>query len=125
MGLFSKDEDKKKKKEKETEMGFDESEAEEAEEAEEVLATDMDEEEVSLKDTDTSTAGYETYDKETGELEGKIILKDGERGGERIFVKFIEDVSVNQDHNLDDVSITFDGTFKVENPSEIDRKSVV
>lgn len=121
MGLFSKDEDKKKKKEKETEMGFDESEAEEAEEAEEVLATDMDEEEVSLKDTDTSTAGYETYDKETGELEGKIILKDGERGGERIFVKFIEDVSVNQDHNLDDVSITFDGTFKVENPSEIDR----
>ncbi|MGV9199301.1 MAG: hypothetical protein ACOC4M_10820, partial [Promethearchaeia archaeon] len=67
------------------------------------------------------TDGIETVDKDTGEIEGQIVLKDGEKGGERIFVKFIEDVNVKQDHNLGDVSVSFDGEFRVENPSTVDR----
>ncbi len=118
MPLFGKEE---KKKKKESTMGWDEEEAEEALEAEGLKRMEMDEGRVRLIDKDTSTPVIETYDADTGELEGSILLKDGNREGILALVKIIEEVNVKQNHEADIESIKFNGKLNVENPSNNDR----
>ncbi|MHA1292391.1 MAG: hypothetical protein ACTSQJ_06950 [Promethearchaeota archaeon] len=112
---------KDKKKKKGSEMGWDAEDAEEAKEAEAMLGTDMDEGKVDLYDRDKSTPGIETYDEDTGKLEGRIILKEGSTEGLLALVKIIEEVNVEQDHNANVNTISFSGKINVENPSTVDR----
>ncbi|MBD3197393.1 MAG: hypothetical protein GF317_20220 [Candidatus Lokiarchaeota archaeon] len=121
--LFGKDEkdEKKKKKKEQSTMGWDEEDSEEALEAEGLKRTEMDEGRVELIDKDSSTPVIETYDEDTGELEGSILLKDGNREGLLALVKIIEEVSVEQDHDAEIDSINFLGKLNVENPSKEDR----
>ncbi|MBN1802401.1 MAG: hypothetical protein JW891_12895 [Candidatus Lokiarchaeota archaeon] len=102
-------------------MGWDAEDQDEALEAEGMKSIDMDEGYVELIDKDTSTPFIETYDEDTGELEGKILLKDGNRRGKLALVKIIEDVKVKQDHEANIESIGFAGKLNVENPSKVDR----
>ncbi|MFX1238913.1 MAG: hypothetical protein ACFFAS_04355 [Promethearchaeota archaeon] len=102
-------------------MGWDAEDADEALEAEDMKSIDMDEGYVELIDRDTSTPFIETYDEDTGELEGKILLKDGNRRGKLALVKIIEEVKVVQDHEANIDSIGFAGKLNVENPSKVDR----
>jgi len=67
---------KDKKKKQERRMGWGTEEAGEELVADALKRTDLDEGRVKLVDRDTSTPIIETYDKDTGELEGSIILKD-------------------------------------------------
>ncbi len=113
---------KEKKPKAETQpMGWDKEDKEEALEAEGLKRIDMDVGRVELLDRDTSTPFIETYDEETGELEGKILLKDGNREGLLALVKIIEEVNVDQDHFANLNSINFSGKLNVENPSKVDR----
>ncbi|MFX0027956.1 MAG: hypothetical protein ACFE8B_02005 [Candidatus Hermodarchaeota archaeon] len=112
---------KKDKKKKPTRMGFDEDEAGEELVAEALKRTDMDEGKVKLVDRDTATPVIETYDEDTGELEGSILLKDGNREGLLALVKIIEDVEVKQDHDANVESFSFGGKISIENPSSSDR----
>lgn len=112
---------KKDKKKTDDEMGWDAEDADEAKEAEAMLGKDMDQGKVYLKDTDKRTAGIETYDEDTGQLEGTIILKDGNTEGLLALVKIIEQVGVEQTHDAEMKSISFSGKLEVENPSEVDR----
>ena len=113
---------KKKKKEKpERRMGWSAEEAKEELVADALKRTDLDEGRVKLIDRDTSTPVIETYDKDTGELEGSIILKDRNREGLLAQVKIIEEVDVKQDHDGNLESISFAGKLNIENPSKTDR----
>ncbi|MHA1490372.1 MAG: hypothetical protein ACTSRI_12050, partial [Promethearchaeota archaeon] len=113
---------KEKKPKVETKpMGWDAEDKEEALEADGLKRIDMDVGRVELLDRDTSTPFIETYDEETGELEGKILLKDGNREGLLALVKIIEEVNVDQDHFANLNSIDFLGKLNVENPSKVDR----
>ncbi|MFX1346912.1 MAG: hypothetical protein ACFFAI_17580 [Promethearchaeota archaeon] len=112
---------KKDKKKKPTRMGWDETEAEEELVAEALKRTDMDEGKVKLVDRDTATPVIETYDKDTGELEGSILLKNRNREGLLALVKIIEDVEVKQDHDANVDSFSFGGKISIENPSKTDR----
>jgi len=112
---------KEKKKKKDEELGWDAEDAEEEKEAEAMLGTDMDEGRVVLEDKDKSTVGIETYDEDTGKKEGVIILKDGHTDGLLALVKIVEQVGVEQDHNGDVKTISFNGKLEVENPSNKDR----
>ncbi|MHA1805516.1 MAG: hypothetical protein ACTSU4_13445 [Promethearchaeota archaeon] len=96
-------------------------EEDEALKAEGLKRIDMDVGRVELVDRDTNTPYIETYDEETGELEGSILLKDGNREGLLALVKIIEQVKVEQDHGADMKSIGFKGQLNVENPSKVDR----
>jgi len=111
----------RKKKEKKSGYGFDAEDADEALEAEGLRRTQMDVPEVELMDRDTSTSYYETYDEETGKLEGAVYLKDGNRKGLLALVKIIEEVKAEQDHYANLESIAFKGNLNVENPSTQDR----
>ncbi len=113
----------RKKKEKKTSgsTGFGAEEREEALEAEGLRRTDMDDGRVELVDRNTKTEYIETYDEDTGELEGAIYLKDGDRTGLLALVKIIEEVDVEQDHDANLGSIGFSGKLNVENPSKTDR----
>ena len=96
------------------------------EEAEEKLAeglkrSDLDEGKVTLVDRDISTPVIETYDASTGELEGSILLKDGNREGLTGLVKIVETVDVELDHDSNINSINFKGKLNVENQSKKDR----
>ncbi|MFX1364814.1 MAG: hypothetical protein ACFFCE_15555 [Promethearchaeota archaeon] len=111
----------KKKTETRSRMGFDRSEADEELIADALKRKDMDTGRVELIDRDTSTPVIETYDKDTGELEGSIVLKDGNREGLLALVKIIEEVDVKQDHYAKVESFTHSGKFNIENPSTVDR----
>ncbi len=112
---------KKKKKKPERRMGWSAEEAKEELIADALKRTDLDEGRVKLVDRDTSTPVIETYDKDTGELEGSIILKDRNREGLLAQVKIIEEVDVKQDHDGNLESISFAGKLNIENPSKTDR----
>ena len=113
----------RKKKEKKVSggTGFGAEEREEALEAEGLRRTDMDDGRVELVDRNTKTEYIETYDEDTGKLEGAIYLKDGDRTGLLALVKIIEEVDVEQDHDANLGSIGFSGKLNVENPSKTDR----
>ena len=51
----------------------------------------------------------------------RIILKDGNTEGLLTFVRIVEQVGVEQDHDADLKTISFSGRLEVENPSESDR----
>ena len=112
---------KKTKKKKSTRMGWDETEAGEELVADALKRTDMDEGKVKLVDRDSATPIIETYDEDTGKLEGSILLKDGNREGLLTLVKIIEDVEVKQDHDANVESYSFGGKISIENPSKTDR----
>ena len=114
----------RKKKEKERpskSMGFAADERDEALKAEGLRRTQMDVPRVELVDRDTSTPYIETYDEDTGELEGAIYLKDGNRSGLLALVKIIEEVKATQNHEAELESLGFKGKLNVENPSDKDR----
>ncbi|MFX1463529.1 MAG: hypothetical protein ACFFBF_10870 [Promethearchaeota archaeon] len=111
----------KKKKEKPSRMGWDKEEADEEIVAEALKRKDMDTGRVELLDRDTATPVIETYDEDTGKLEGSIVLKDGNREGLLALVKIIEEVDVTQDHDGNIESFTHSGKFNIENPSKVDR----
>ncbi len=102
-------------------MGWDDEEKDEALQAEHLKSIDMDEGYVELIDRDTSTPYIETYDAKTGEVEGKILLKNGNKRGKLALVKIIEQVDVKQDHEANIDNIGFSGKLNVENPSKVDR----
>lgn len=110
----------KKKKDKKG-YGWDEEDRDEALEAEGLKRTDIDSADLELVDRDSSTPYIETYDEDTGELEGAIYLKDGSRSGKAALVKIIEEVKVEQDHEANPESIAFNGKLDVINPSTVDR----
>ena len=112
---------KKDKKKKEPRFGWGSEEVDEEKVAEGLRRTEMDEGKVRLVDRDISTPVIETYDADTGELEGSILLKDGNREGLLGLVKIDEAVDVNLDHNANIESINFTGKLNVENPSKKDR----
>ena len=112
---------KKDKKKKESGYGWGRDEEAEEKVAEGLRRTEMDEGKVKLVDRDISTPVIETYDADTGELEGSILLKDGNREGLLGLVKIIEAVDVELDHNANIEAINFTGKINVENPSEKDR----
>ena len=112
---------KKKKEKKTSQTGWDKSEAGEELIADGLKRMDMDGGKVKLVDRNTATPVIETYDEDTGELEGSILLKNGNREGLLTLVKIIEDVEVKQDHNANVESFSFSGKISLENPSTIDR----
>ncbi|MHA2183334.1 MAG: hypothetical protein ACXAAH_18095 [Promethearchaeota archaeon] len=78
---------KKDKKKQPRRMGFDKSEADEELVADALKRSDMDDGKVKLVDRDTATPVIETYDEDTGQLEGSILLKGGNREGLLALVK--------------------------------------
>ncbi|KKN02015.1 hypothetical protein LCGC14_1122010, partial [marine sediment metagenome] len=90
---------KDKKKKAVSGTGWDKSEADEELIADALKRIDMDSGRVSLVDRDTSTPLIETYDEDTGQLEGSILLKGGNREGLLALVKIMENIEVKQDHN--------------------------
>lgn len=112
---------KKDKKKAPRSMGFDESEAGEELVADALKRSDKDDGKVKLVDRDSATPVIETYDKDTGELEGSILLKGGNREGLLASVKVIENVEVTQDHDANVGSFSFGGKISIENPSKVDR----
>ncbi|TFG24571.1 MAG: hypothetical protein EU532_12465 [Promethearchaeota archaeon] len=113
-----KKEDKKKEKKG---YGWDEEDRDEALEAEGLKRGQMDVGRAELVDRDTSTPYIETYDEDTGELEGSILLKNGNREGMLAIVRIVEKVDVKQDHEANLESLGFSGKLNVENPSAKDR----
>ena len=111
----------KKKAKKPTSKKWDDSEAGEELIAEGLKRTDMDEGKVKLVDRNTATPVIETYDKDTGQLEGSILLKDSNREGLLTLAKIIEGVEVKQDHDANVESLSFGGKISIENPSKTDR----
>src|SRR5665648_349006 len=101
--------------------GWAAEEAAEEKLAEGLKRSDIDSNKVMLVDRDISTPVIETYDATTGELEGSILLKDGNREGVTGLVKIIENVDVELDHDSNIESINFKGKLSVENSSTIDR----
>ena len=112
---------KDKKKKAVSGTGWDKSEADEELIADALKRIDMDSGRVSLVDRDTSTPLIETYDEDTGQLEGSILLKGGNREGLLALVKIMENIEVKQDHNANVESFSFEGKINVENSSSIDR----
>ncbi|MFX1387522.1 MAG: hypothetical protein ACFE9M_09925, partial [Promethearchaeota archaeon] len=114
--------DKKKRETRPTgRMGWDATEAEEEIVAEALKRKDMDTGRVELIDRDTATPVIETYDEDTGKLEGSIVLKDRNREGLLALVKIIEEVEVEQDHDANIESFSHSGKLNIENPSTVDR----
>ena len=112
---------KDKKKKPPSRVGWDTTEAEEELIAEALKRKDLDTGLVELVDRDTATPVIETYDEDTGKLEGSIMLKNGNREGLLALVKIIEDVDVAQDHDGNIESFTHAGKLNIENPSKVDR----
>ena len=112
---------KKKKKRSIDRMGWGIEKAEEEIVAEALKIKEMDTGRVELIERDTATPVIETYDEDTGELEGYIVLKNGNREGLLALVKIIEEVNVKQDHFATINSFIFNGKIIVENPSKVDR----
>ena len=114
--------DKKHREEAPTQKsGWDASEADESKVAEGLKRSDKDDGKVTLVDRDLTTPVIETYDADTGALEGSILLKDGNREGLLGLVKIVENVSVELDHESNIESMNFQGNLNIENPSKEDR----
>lgn len=109
---------KKDKHKEEDEMGWDKEDKDEAKQAEKLKGTDLDVGKVSYHDDD---GVIETYDEDTGKMEGKIVLKDGNEEGLLTIVKIAENVDIEQDHMANPTKISFNGQFSVHNPSTVDR----
>ena len=90
-------------------------------EGQKVKVIDKEEGRAEIVDLDTSIPYVESYDEDTTQLEGSVLLKDGKREGLLAQVKLIEDVKVVQDHDANIESIGFSGKLNIENPSKIDR----
>ncbi len=115
---------KKEKKPREapkTSTGWAAEEAGEEKLAEGLKRSDLDDGKVTIVDRDLSTPVIETYDADTGELEGSILLKDGIREGITGIVKIIENIDVELDHDANIESMDFQGKLSVENQSKKDR----
>ena len=104
-----------------TSTGWAAEEAAEEKIAEGLKRSDLDDGKVTLIDRDLSTPVIETYDADTGELEGSILLKDGIREGMTGLVKIIENIDVELDHDANIESMNFQGKLSVENQSKKDR----
>ena len=104
-----------------TSTGWAAEEAAEEKIAEGLKRSDLDDGKVTLVDRDLSTPVIETYDADTGELEGSILLKDGVREGITGLVKIIENIDVELDHEANIESMNFQGKLSVENQSKKDR----
>jgi len=102
-------------------MGWGVEEVEESRFAEGLKRSELDEGKVVLVDRDLSTPVIETYDADTGELEGSILLKNGNREGLLGLVKIVEHVNTKLDHYGNIESINFQGSLNIENPSKDDR----
>ena len=113
--------DKKTRAAPRTSTGWAAEEAAEEKIAEGLKRSDLDDGKVILIDRDLSTPVIETYDADTGELEGSILLKDGNREGLPGLVKIIENVDVELDHDANIESMNFKGKLSVENQSKKDR----
>jgi hypothetical protein len=113
--------DKRSREEPKPRYGFAAEEAAEEKLAEGLKRSELDDGKVVLVDRDISTPVIETYDANTGELEGSILLKDGNREGLTGLVKIIENVDVELDHDSNINSINFKGKLSVENQSKKDR----
>ncbi len=113
--------DKKTRAAPRTSTGWAAEEAAEEKIAEGLKRSDLDDGKVTLIDRDLSTPVIETYDADTGELEGSILLKDGNREGLPGLVKIIENVDVELDHDANIESMNFKGKLSVENQSKKDR----
>ena len=113
--------DKKPQEEPKRRYGWDASEADEAKVADGLKRSQMDDGKVTLVDRDLTTPVIETYDADTGALEGSILLKDGNREGLLGLVKIVENVSVELDHDSNIESMNFQGNLNIENPSKKDR----
>jgi len=113
--------DKRPREEPKPKYGFAAEEAAEEKLAEGLKRSELDDGKVVLVDRDISTPVIETYDANTGELEGSILLKDGNREGLTGLVKIIENVDVELDHDSNINSINFKGKLSVENQSKKDR----
>jgi hypothetical protein len=111
----------KKKAKRPAQTGWDASEAGEELIADGLKRTDLDEGKVKLVDRDSATPVIETYDEDTGQLEGSILLKGGNREGLLALVKIVEGVEVKQDHDGNVESFSFAGKIDIENPSKVDR----
>ncbi len=113
--------DKRPREEPKPSYGWAAEEAAEEKLAEGLKRSELDDGKVVLVDRDISTPVIETYDATTGELEGSILLKDGNREGLTGLVKIIEKVDVELDHDSNINSINFKGKLSVENQSKKDR----
>jgi len=113
--------DKRTREEPKPRYGFADEEAAEEKLAEGLKRSELNDGKVVLVDRDISTPVIETYDANTGELEGSILLKDGNREGLTGLVKIIENVDVELDHDSNINSINFKGKLSVENQSKKDR----
>jgi len=113
--------EKKPRYEPKPKYGFAAEEAAEEKIAEGLKRSDLDDGKVILIDRDLSTPVIETYDADTGELEGSILLKDGIREGMTGLVKIIENIDVELDHDANIESMNFQGKLSVENQSKKDR----
>ena len=113
--------DKKTRAAPKTSTGWAAEEAAEEKIAEGLKRSDLDDGKVILIDRDLSTPVIETYDADTGELEGSILLKDGIREGMTGLVKIIEKIDVELDHDANIESMNFQGKLSVENQSKKDR----
>ncbi len=113
--------DKRPREEPKPSYGWAAEEAAEEKLAEGLKRSELDDGKVTLVDRDISTPVIETYDATTGELEGSILLKDGNREGLTGLVKIIENVDVELDHDSNINSINFKGKLSVENQSKKDR----
>ncbi|MGC9781157.1 MAG: hypothetical protein HZR80_18085 [Candidatus Heimdallarchaeota archaeon] len=98
-------------------LGFGAEESEEKEEAEELKGEEMDETEGELEED------QDTFDKETGEKEGKLILGDSEMDSKLVPIKIDEKIELFFEHDgtPSDKEITRTGKVEITNNSEKDR----
>ncbi|MHA1148070.1 MAG: hypothetical protein ACTSR8_07465 [Promethearchaeota archaeon] len=66
---------------------------------------------------DTTTTSYE----DTMPSEGEVILKDGSEEGLKAQINVIENVNIEQNHEMEISDFEFTGTLQVKNPSSVDR----
>src|SRR6056297_2735890 len=85
-----------------TTMGFDEEEADEAAEAEEMKKEGATSDQLYYEDQDTSTEGIDTYDEDTGEREGEIILGEEGATGDLVPLEIKESVKAEYEHNAEE-----------------------
>ena len=58
---------------------------------------------------------------DTTPSEGEIILKDGSEEGLKAQIQVIENVNIEQNHDMEISNFEFTGTLQVKNPSTVDR----
>ncbi|GAB4320459.1 MAG: hypothetical protein Kow0069_24410 [Promethearchaeota archaeon] len=78
---------------------------------------------VDLVDRDRATPGIETYDADTGKVEGQIVLGPQGDTGKLVPLRLHETISTHQTHEGEEIpeDVSLSGTFQIENVSETDR----